>query len=75
MFVLPERTLTDEELLQIIDFYFKRDYSLMTSREDLPKEVLSVEEAVGENAVEQMKTMASHPISNRNRQSGNIFGS
>ena len=57
MFVLPERTLTDEELLQIIDFYFKRDYSLMTSREDLPKEVLSVEEAVGENAVEQMKTM------------------
>ena len=57
MFFLPERTLTDEELLQIIDFYFKRDYSLMTSREDLPKEVLSVEEAVGENAVEQMKTM------------------
>lgn len=25
---LPDRALTDEELLQIIDFYYKRDYSL-----------------------------------------------
>lgn len=57
MFVLPERALTDEELLQIIDFYYKRDYSLMTSKEDLSCEVFSVEDAVEENAVEQMKTM------------------
>ncbi len=57
MFVLPERALTDEELLQIIDFYYKRDYSLMTSKEDLSCEVFSVDDAVEENAVEQMKTM------------------
>lgn len=57
MFVLPERALTDEELLQIIDFYYKRDYSLMTSKEDFPGEMLSVDDAVEENAVEQMKTM------------------
>ncbi|BBF41350.1 hypothetical protein lbkm_0024 [Lachnospiraceae bacterium KM106-2] len=27
-FYLPERKLTDEELLQVIDFYYTRDYSL-----------------------------------------------
>lgn len=33
MFILPERALTDEELLQIIDFYYKRDYSLQIKEE------------------------------------------
>ena len=28
MFILPDQELTDEELLQIIDFLYKRDYSL-----------------------------------------------
>ena len=32
-FYLPERTLTDEELLEIIDFYYARDYSLSQMRE------------------------------------------
>lgn len=33
-FILPERALTDEELLQIIDFRCKRDYSLQIKAED-----------------------------------------
>lgn len=32
-FILPERALTDEELLQIIDFRCKRDYSLQIKEE------------------------------------------
>lgn len=34
MFYLPKRSLTDEELLQIIDFYYKRDYSLTQNHEN-----------------------------------------
>lgn len=29
LFVLPDRDLNDEEMLELIDFYFKRDYSIM----------------------------------------------
>lgn len=32
-FYLPERELTEEELLEIIDFYYKRDYSVVSSAE------------------------------------------
>lgn len=35
MFILPERALTDEELLELIDFYYKRDYSLQIKAEDI----------------------------------------
>lgn len=31
LFVLPDRDLNDEEMLELIDFYFKRDYSIMHS--------------------------------------------
>ncbi len=31
-FYLPEEELSDEELLEIIDFYYKRDYSMQTKR-------------------------------------------
>lgn len=34
MFILPKRALTDEELLELIDFYYKRDYSLRIKAED-----------------------------------------
>ena len=34
-FFLPEKALTDEELLQLIDFVHKRDYSLMKINEKL----------------------------------------
>lgn len=57
MFVLPERTLTDEELLQIIDFYYKRDYSLMTDKEDRPSETLIVDDSVEETVIEQIKNV------------------
>lgn len=57
MFVLPERTLTDEELLQIIDFYYKRDYSLMASKEDMPSAAMTVNDEVKKNVIEQIKTM------------------
>jgi hypothetical protein len=59
LFVLPERTLTDEELLQIIDFYYKRDYSIITSNEDITIDKPTVDNEIGEDCVEQMKTMIS----------------
>ena len=31
LFVLPDRDLNDEEMLELIDFYYKRDYSIMQS--------------------------------------------
>lgn len=31
LFVLPDRELIDEEMLELIDFYYKRDYSIMQS--------------------------------------------
>ncbi len=37
-FYLPEEGLTDEELLQIIDFYYKREYSMAERKSDIAKE-------------------------------------
>lgn len=31
LFVLPDRELNDEEMLELIDFYYKRDFSIMQS--------------------------------------------
>lgn len=31
LFALPDRELNDEEMLELIDFYYKRDYSIMNS--------------------------------------------
>lgn len=31
LFILPDRDLNDEEMLELIDFYYKRDYSIMQS--------------------------------------------
>ncbi len=55
-FYLPKTTLTDEELLQIIDFMEKRDYSVQ--RENTQEEPDSQGEYVTEDAaVEQAKQM------------------
>ena len=43
-FYLPERELTDEELLQLIDFYYKRDYSVTISAEAEKGELIVSEE-------------------------------
>ncbi len=34
-FYLPERELTDEEILELIDFYYKRDYSIHLLNKDI----------------------------------------
>lgn len=33
-FYLPERNLTEEELLELLDFYYERDYSMLASDND-----------------------------------------
>lgn len=54
-FFFPEREMNDEELLQIIDFRYKRDYSLQKMNEkitageaEIPEKILNENEAVQE---------------------------
>lgn len=48
-FYLPDRELTDEELLELIDFYSKRDYSIKQRNSELSSEK-STEALLGESA-------------------------
>lgn len=50
-FYLPESVLSDEELLELIDFYNKRDYSLMALTQPQPQQEL--EEISGNEAEEK----------------------
>ena len=57
LFALPERALTDEEILEIIDFVAKRDYSLLGA--NLPETNLevSIEKDAKEKATSQAITL------------------
>lgn len=48
-FYLPDREMTDEELLELIDFYSKRDYSIKQKNSELSSEK-STEALLGESA-------------------------
>lgn len=56
-FILPERALTDEELLQIIDFRCKRDYSLQIKAEDTEDVVADVDVDVSAEAVAKTQAL------------------
>ncbi len=54
-FFLPEETMSDEELLEMIDFVYKRDYSLQAMNQKIeegkipfPAQQIAVQEAAGE---------------------------
>lgn len=65
LFVIPARELTDEEILEIIDFYYCRDYSLMEKVNQESKtadntDIVEVKIGVDEDkAVELAKTVVS----------------
>lgn len=51
-FYLPERTLTDEELLQIIEFNKKRDYSLQViNKKDISKKSVNDTDVISNNKI------------------------
>lgn len=56
-FYLPEEELTDEELLEIIDFYFKREYSI-TARKACQMEEKTKGKEVSETAEKNTKKEA-----------------
>jgi anti-sigma28 factor (negative regulator of flagellin synthesis) len=61
LFVLPSRELTEEEMLEIIDFYYSRDYSLTEKSEqentviDTPKELIENGGIDEDKAIEMAK--------------------
>ena len=56
----PQREMTDEELLQIIDFQTKRDYALEQQNPSSPKKTVAVEgEITQEQAVDHAKAYLS----------------
>jgi hypothetical protein len=63
-FYLPERELTDEELLEIIDFYAKRDYAVMEGA----KEILAAETVAEEITAskEGQESQTSVPVNEKN---------
>jgi hypothetical protein len=64
MFYLPDRELTDEELLEIIDFYAKRDYAVAEHAKEI-----SAEETVAEEITvrkEGLESQTSVPANARN---------
>ncbi|MBD5543808.1 MAG: hypothetical protein HDR01_06105 [Lachnospiraceae bacterium] len=50
-FFLPERTLTDEELLQMVDFQYKLSYAQMQRNEEMRKAAENSQDKVEENEV------------------------
>lgn len=55
-FYLPDRELTEEEMLQIIDFYAKRDYALAEQyREEHTDEIAKQNESVEQKKAEVME--------------------
>lgn len=59
-FYLPDRTLTEEEMLEIIDFYFIRDYSVVENggiREDVEVENNITEERAVKIAADTVETL------------------
>lgn len=56
-FYLPDRELTEEEMLQIIDFYAKRDYALAEQyREEHANEIAKQNESVEQKKAEVMES-------------------
>lgn len=53
MFILPDQELTDEELLQIIDFLYKRDYSLQEANANISKNADEANQNEKEQAILQ----------------------
>lgn len=53
MFILPDQELTDEEILQIIDFLYKRDYSLQEANVNISKKAVEMNQEEKERAVLQ----------------------
>ncbi len=81
-FYLPERTLTDEELLQIIDFWHKRDYSLTEKNAEIiansqPKATAAnsgvTQEEAEQKAVDAVKTIVKTDITGYEKSS--VFSS
>ncbi|MCI9464754.1 MAG: hypothetical protein HFI48_12890 [Lachnospiraceae bacterium] len=64
VFYLPERVLTDEELLEIIDFYVKREYAVrqrseeMSAEESAIQKEQQIEEAVQTGGVTEEEAIA-----------------
>lgn len=58
MFYLPNRELTDEELLEIIDFYYARDYSLQETTDAFAE----LRPVVDENKKQRMEKAAKESI-------------
>lgn len=60
-FYFPEREMTDEELLELIDFYYKREYSFQKNQEnkaDLEEDTASSEEKTGQESLTLSKKEA-----------------
>lgn len=57
MFYLPDTTLTDEDLLELIDFYYIREYSLDSLQEEVEIDTSSMEEITEKEAVKAAEFM------------------
>ena len=62
-FYLPENTLSDEDMLELIDFCYLRDYSLQTADKNEAYDIRGVEEITKENALESAKTALENTFS------------
>lgn len=67
-FFLPEETMSDEELLEVIDFVYKRDYSLQAMNQKIeegeipfPEQQIAKEEAAGEEETAKGKDTLQNP--------------
>lgn len=56
MFYLPKRELTEEEMLEIIDFNFKRDYALISQPKDEKIDMSGVKEITEKEAITKALT-------------------
>lgn len=53
MFVFPKRILTDEEILEVINFYYKRDYSLQENQVDRSLATYDIDENIKKDAIDK----------------------
>jgi hypothetical protein len=58
LFVLPSRELTDEEILEMIDFYFSRDYSLTEKvKEKINNVTVSPDKYIEKGGMDEQKAI------------------
>ncbi|WP_310604159.1 hypothetical protein [Anaerosporobacter sp.] len=73
-FYLPNRDLTDEEILELIDFYYKRDYSVQISNQTEKSKLEEETKNISSTLLEKAAITQKEAVSIATKYVNDIFG-